>query len=48
MIRDSYNPLWYGACVLMTPIAVVGDVLLLPYYIAAGFLTVATGGHSSI
>lgn len=47
-LRDSYNPLWYGACVLMTPIAVVGDVLLLPYYITAGFLTIVTGGHSPI
>ena len=46
--RDSYDPLWYGACVLMTPVAIVGDVLLLPYYIAAGFLAVATGGHSPI
>ena len=27
-LRDSYNPLWYGACVLMTPVAIVGDVLL--------------------
>ena len=46
--RDSYDPLWYGACVLMTPVAIVGDVLLLPYYITAGFLTIVTGGHYSI
>ena len=47
-LRNSYNPLWYGACVLMTPVAIVGDVLLLPYYITAGFLTIVTGGHYSI
>jgi len=47
-LRDCYNPLWYGACILMTPLAFVGDVLLLPYYITAGFLTVVTSGHSSI
>ena len=47
-LRKSYNPLWYGACVLMTPVAIVGDVLLLPYYITAGFLTIVTGGHYSI
>ena len=47
-LRNSYNPLWYGACVLMTPVAIVGDVLLLPYYITAGFLTIMTGGHYSI
>ena len=32
----------------MTPVAIVGDVLLLPYYITVGFLTVVTGGHSPI
>jgi len=47
-LRDSCDPLWYGACVLMTPFAIVGDVLLLPYCIAAGIMTVVTGGHSSI
>ena len=47
-LRNSYDPLWYGACVLMTPVAIVGDVLLLPYYIAAGFLTIVTGGHYTI
>ena len=47
-LRDSHNPLWYGACVLMTPIAIVGDILLLPYYIPVGFLTIVTGGHSPI
>ena len=47
-LRDSYNPLWYGACVLMTPIAIVGDVLLLPYYIPVGIVMIVTGGHPDI
>ena len=47
-LRDSYNPLWYGACVLMTPLAVVGDVLLLPYYIPVGIVMIVTGGHPDI
>ena len=47
-LRDSYNPLWYGACVLLTPIAIIGDVLLLPYYIPAGIVMIATGGHPYI
>ena len=47
-LRDSCNPLWYGACVLMTPLAIVGDVLLLPYYIPVGIVTIVTGGHSPI
>lgn len=34
-------------CLLMMPIAIVGDVLLLPYYIPVGFLTIVTG-HSPI
>ena len=47
-LRDSCNPLWYGACVLLTPVAIVGDVLLLPYYIPAGIVMIATGGHPDI
>ncbi len=47
-LRDSYNPLWCGACVLMTPLAVVGDVLLLPYYIPVGIVMIVTGGHPDI
>jgi len=47
-LRDSCNPLWYGACVLLTPVAIVGDVLLLPYYIPAGIVMIATGGHPYI
>ena len=45
-LRDSYDPLWYGACALMTPIALVGDVLLLPYYIVHICLGALSGGHS--
>ncbi len=44
-LRDSYDPLWYGACALMTPIALVGDVLLLPYYIVHFYLGALSGGH---
>ena len=47
-LRDSCNPLWYGACVLMTPLAIVGDVLLLPYYIPVGIVMIVTGGHPDI
>ena len=47
-LRDSHNPLWYGACVLMTPLAIVGDVLLLPYYIPVGIVMIVTGGHPDI
>ena len=44
-LRDSYNPLWYGAIALLMPVAIVGDVLLLPYYIPAGIVMIVTGGH---
>ena len=44
-LRDSYDPLWYGACALMTPIALVGDLVLLPYYIVHIWLGAMTGGH---
>lgn len=47
-LRDSYDPLWYGACALMTPIALVGDVLLLPYYIVHFYLGALSGGHPPI
>ena len=47
-LRDSYDPLWYGACALMTPIALVGDLVLLPYYIVHIWLGAMTGGHSPI
>lgn len=47
-LRDSHNPLWYGACVLTTPVAIVGDVLLRPYYIPAGIVMIATGGHPCV
>ena len=47
-LRDSYDPLWYGACALMTPIALVGDVLLLPYYIVHFWLGALSGGHPPI
>ena len=47
-LRDSYDPLWYGACALMTPVAIVGDVLLLPYYIVHICLGALSGGHSPI
>ena len=39
-LQKSYDPLWYGVCALMTPVALVGDVLLLPYYILK-FLTLS-------
>ncbi len=42
-LQKSYDPLWYGACALMTPVALVGDVLLLPYYILK-FLTISPEG----
>ena len=44
-LRDSYDPLWYGACALMTPIALVVDLVLLPYYIVHIWLGAMTGGH---
>ena len=47
-LRDSYDPLWYGACALMTPVALVGDVLLLPYYIVHFYFGALSGGHSPI
>lgn len=46
--RDSCDPLWYGACALMTPVALVGDVLLVPYYIVHIYLGAMSGGHSPI
>ena len=47
-LRDTYDPLWYGACALMTPVALVGDVLLVPYYIVHICLGAMSGGHSPI
>ena len=46
----SSLPLWnrelYSEC--MEHREPNGDVLLLPYYIPVGFLTIVTGGHSPI
>ena len=31
LLRETYNPIWYGAKVLLTPAAIVADILLIPF-----------------
>ncbi len=43
--HDEFKKQSHAACILMTPLAVIGDLVLLPYYIVHIWLGAMTGGH---
>ena len=43
--RDEFEKQSHAACILMTPLAVIGDLVMLPYYIIHIFLSAMSGGH---
>ena len=43
--HDEFKKQSHAACILMTPLAVIGDLVMLPYYIVHIFLSAISGGH---
>ena len=43
--HDEFKKQSHAAYILMTPLAVIGDLVMLPYYIVHIFLSAISGGH---